>query len=155
MKEKTLQVKSLEQTIEISQKMGENLRGGECIEFKSDLGGGKTTFTTGLVAGLGSTDQVSSPTFTISNQYDAGDITIHHYDFYRVQDDPGLVRAELDEDTHDGKSVVIVEWAESVEDVLSEQRIVITIQSGENEADREFTFYYPESLDYVFEGIEL
>ena len=62
--------------------LGANLRGGEVVELISDLGGGKTTLTQAIVAGAGSKDVVSSPTFTIGKQYTAGKLRIYHFDFF-------------------------------------------------------------------------
>ena len=112
-----------------AEKIGRNLKGGETIELRSDLGGGKTTLVRGLAKGAGSDDQVASPTFTISRVYDAPDnIRINHFDFYRLQD-PGLMQAELGESVSDPLSVTIVEWAGIVEDVLPSDRLVIEISS--------------------------
>jgi len=63
----------------------------EIIELRSDLGGGKTTFTQGLAAGAGSKDAVSSPTFTLKKIYRAGELHIYHYDFYRLNE-PGILK---------------------------------------------------------------
>jgi tRNA threonylcarbamoyladenosine biosynthesis protein TsaE len=122
--------------------MAQKLQGGDCIELVSDLGGGKTTFTRGLVRGLGSTDTVSSPTFTIGKQYKAGDMNVYHYDFYRLQD-PGLVAEELAEALEDKKGVIVVEWAESVAHVLPVNRIIIMIDRVSDNADvRKCTIKY-------------
>lgn len=114
----------------------------------SDLGGGKTAFVKGLAKGMGSAEQVHSPTFTVSNQYSAGKLTLHHFDFYRLQD-PGVLREELAEVVNDPLAVVAIEWAEIVEDVLPENRITLAITpTGEN--SRELTFTYTETYAYVF-----
>lgn len=113
----------------------------------SDLGGGKTAFVRGLAHGMGSEDTVGSPTFTISREYKAGDITLVHFDFYRLAE-AGIMADELAEVVHDPKLVVAVEWANIVENVLPEDRLTITIQAtGEN--SRLLTFKYPESLSYL------
>lgn len=117
------------------------------IELSSDLGGGKTTFVRSLVKGMGSTDNVASPTFTISREYQAKGLTFYHFDFYRLQD-AGLMANELAEVAGDSGSVVAVEWAGIVEDVLPKDRLRIEIiATGENE--RQFTFTYPEKLSYL------
>lgn len=117
------------------------------IELSSDLGGGKTTFVRSLVKGMGSTDNVASPTFTISREYQAKGLTFYHFDFYRLQD-AGLMANELAEVAGDSGSVVAVEWAGIVEDVLPKDRLRIEIiATGENV--RQFTFTYPEKLSYL------
>lgn len=131
----------------IGQQLGRKLVGGEVIELISDLGGGKTTFVRGVVHGAGSNDHVSSPTFTISNIYKTKNVTINHFDFYRLSE-PGLIEYDLEDVLADAKNVVIVEWSDVIKHVLPEERLTIHIKSsGENE--REFTFTYPESLHYL------
>jgi len=91
-----------EDTERLGELLGRRLRGGEVLELRSDLGGGKTTFVRGLVRGAGCHDRVSSPTFTLSRVYKSKDFEIHHFDFYRLQD-PGLVANELAEVVGDGQ----------------------------------------------------
>lgn len=112
-----------------AEKIGQNLKGGEVIELRSDVGGGKTTLVRGLAKGAGTEDQVASPTFTISRVYNCpGNIRINHYDFYRLTD-PGLMRSELGESVSDPLSVTIVEWAKIVDEVLPDDRLIIEITS--------------------------
>lgn len=130
---------SVEETFELGKRFGQSLHGGEVIEFVGDLGAGKTSFMRGLAEGIQSEDNVTSPTFTISNQYTGRDgLSIHHYDFYRLQD-PGLIAEDLAEAIQDPKAIVCVEWAESVRGVLPENRITIQITTLE-ENSREFKF---------------
>jgi tRNA threonylcarbamoyladenosine biosynthesis protein TsaE len=123
------------------------LRGGEVIELVSDLGGGKTTFVRGLARGMGSRDTVTSPSFTLSNHYSSDRLTLYHFDFYRLGE-PGIMRDELAELLHDSKSVVVVEWADIVEDVLPADRLTIRINATGDES-REFECEYPETLRYL------
>lgn len=127
--------------------MGKRLRGGEVIELVSDLGGGKTTFVRGLARGLGSTDRVASPTFTISQEYKAGKFTIYHFDFYRLHE-AGIVAAELAEVANDPQAVVVVEWGDIVRDVLPPEKITIHIKATAEDA-RHMTLVYPKSLAYA------
>jgi len=117
------------------------------IELISDLGGGKTSFVRGLAQGMGSDDSVHSPSFTLSNEYVGGKLTLHHLDFYRLQE-PGIMREELAEMLCDLKAVVVVEWADIVENVLPINRLRIRIKAT-GDTSREFTLIYPESLDYL------
>jgi tRNA threonylcarbamoyladenosine biosynthesis protein TsaE len=131
----------------MAETLGAKLCGGEVIELASDLGGGKTTFTKGIVRGAGSNEHVSSPSFTISNEYRAGELTIHHMDFYRLPD-AGIMKQELLDILSDPKSVVIVEWAGIVADVLPEHRLRITITAtGEN--SRSYEFAASDELSYL------
>lgn len=109
------------------------------IELVSDLGGGKTTFTRGLARGIGSEDQVSSPTFTLSNQYRGSELTMHHFDFYRLLE-PGIMRDEIAEVIDDKQNVTIVEWADIIADVLPAERLTIRITAtGEQSRHYEFS----------------
>ena len=140
-----------EQTMVLAARIGSKLRGGECIQLSSDVGGGKTTFTRGLVKGAGSDDHVSSPTFTISKVYRAEKFSIVHFDFYRL-DEPGLIAHELEEVGDDPTNVIVVEWSDIVEHVLPEELLKIEIRSkGEN--DREIIITSPARYKYLMEGI--
>lgn len=145
----TVETKNERETFMLGEKIGKQLRGGEVFELRSDLGGGKTTLVRGLVAGLGSDDAVASPTFTISKRYDSPRSTIYHYDFYRLAE-AGLVAEELTEGFEDASGVTIIEWADTVNEVLPEQRIIITLhkQADSNE-HRKIELLIPDELDYV------
>lgn len=123
------------------------MRGGETIELASDLGGGKTTFVRGLARGLGSQDAVRSPSFTLGNEYRAGDLTLYHFDFHRLSE-PGIVRDGLAEILANPRAVVVVEWAYIVDDVLPAERLTVKIKAIA-ETSRGFVFEYPDSLDYL------
>jgi tRNA threonylcarbamoyladenosine biosynthesis protein TsaE len=138
---------SLEATLALAERVGSKLKGGELIELVSDLGGGKTAFVRGLAKGLGSSDTVSSPSFTISNQYQAGKLTLHHFDFYRLHE-PGILEAELQELVDDPEAIVVIEWADIVEDVLPADRLTVTITPTGDES-RRLSFNYPEELEYL------
>lgn len=138
----------------LGEKLGATLQGGECFELISDLGGGKTTFTRGLVRGLGSKDKVSSPTFTISKQYKVEDKTVYHYDFYRLQE-PGLVAEELAEAVADSKGISVIEWAQTVQHVLPKNRIIIEFKKVADDPDgRVCNLSYSEELSYVLGGVD-
>jgi len=128
------------------------LRGGEVIELISDLGGGKTTFVRGLARGIGSTDKVASPSFTISRIYQAGDTQLHHFDFYRLHE-PGVVAHELAEIIHDTNSIVVIEWADIVQGVLPPARLTVQIRTT-GDMTRTLKFNYPKSLSYIVKGLK-
>lgn len=113
----------------------------------SDLGGGKTTFVRGLASGAGSKDKVSSPTFTLTNEYKTSKFVIYHFDFYRLSE-PGIMADELAEFIGDKKAVVAVEWADIVKNVLPERRLTIRI-TATAEDGRKLVFSYPKELDYL------
>lgn len=128
--------------------VGGKVNGGEVIVLVSDLGGGKTAFVKGLAHGMGSQDDVSSPSFTISNQYQAGTLTLYHFDLYRLQE-PGIMRDELAETVADEQAVIVVEWGEIVADVLPAEHVTIRIAVQADDT-RILECTYPESLQYLF-----
>lgn len=135
------------QTEKIAEKIGRKLKGGEVIELASDLGGGKTTFARGLARGLGSTAQVSSPTFKISNEYRCPKFMIYHFDFYRLAE-PGLISNELAEVIGDPEAIIIVEWGEIVQNVLPSERLRIDFKTtGAN--NRQLELNCPTKLNYL------
>jgi tRNA threonylcarbamoyladenosine biosynthesis protein TsaE len=143
---------SAEQTEQLAEALGSKLRGGEVLELVSDLGGGKTTFTRGLVRGTGSTDKVASPTFTLSREYETPKFTIAHFDFYRLGE-AGIVGDELAEVISDREYVTVVEWGDIVHDVLPEDRLTVRIKLNADES-RTLSFEYPEKLTYLLEGVK-
>ena len=138
---------SLETTLELAGQVGRKMRGGEVIELISDLGGGKTTFVRGLARGMGSHDAVRSPSFTIGNQYRAGQLTLYHFDFYRLLE-PGIMRNELAEYLADPKAIIVIEWGKIVEDVLPPERLTVSFKALSADR-RELTFSCPPKLDYL------
>lgn len=149
MNEKVFITKNAKETKQLGERIGAQLKGGEIFEFVSDLGGGKTTFVSGLSKGFGSFDPVASPSFAICFVYARPDKKeLHHFDFYRLND-PGVVANELAEVEGDPDIVVAVEWGEIVHNVLPKERVVIKISSS-SEEERIFTFQYPEKFGYLF-----
>jgi tRNA threonylcarbamoyladenosine biosynthesis protein TsaE len=137
-------------TEKTAEKLGRKLHGGEIIELVSDLGGGKTTFVRGLARGLGSSDRVRSPSFTLANQYRSGDLMLYHFDFYRLND-PGILSRELAEVITDKKAIVVIEWPAVVAQVLATPHLIISLtQTGENE--RDITLTYPDNYAYLMNG---
>lgn len=109
--------------------LGGVLRGGEIIELVGDVGAGKTTLTKGVAAGMGVTETVQSPSFTISRVYDAPhELRLAHYDFYRLHD-AGIMADELQETLQDPQTVTVIEWAGIVDGVLPADRLSISLTS--------------------------
>lgn len=120
-------VKTAEEMETLGREIGATLRGGEVIELIGDVGAGKTTFTRGLALGLGITSPITSPSFTISCCYPARDeLSLNHYDFYRLSN-PGVVAMELAESISDPRAITVIEWGESIQDVLPKNHIIIRI----------------------------
>lgn len=124
-------VNSEDDMVKFGYELAKSLEWPFCIELIGDIGAGKTTMTKGIAKYFGGED-VSSPSFTINNRYELNDERIlSHYDFYRLNE-AGVVSQELIEDLHDNKVSVIVEWAESVDNVLPTDRIKVVVKHTEN-----------------------
>ncbi len=119
-----IESRSSDDTLRIGRQIGAQLRGGEVLELVGDIGSGKTVFVRGLAEGIGSIDQVMSPTFTISRMYSGNTVDLHHFDFYRLSE-PGIMRTELAESIEQNEVTVVIEWSNIVEDVLPRQRLRI------------------------------
>lgn len=120
-------VKNVTELAEVAQYLAENLPTKFCLELIGDVGTGKTTFTKALVEKLGSNDEVTSPSFAINNRYQLSDgREVSHYDFYRLGE-AGVISQELLEDLMNQQTCVIVEWAETVSQVLPAERLQMTI----------------------------
>lgn len=138
---------SPETTEHIGEHIGACVRGGEVIELVSDLGGGKTTFVRGLARGMGSTDRVSSPTFTLSREYAAGERTLYHFDLYRLNE-AGLMADEVAELAGAPHAVTVIEWGDVVQHVLPKHTLRIAIHVlGDTERELEVTC--PPELAYL------
>ncbi len=143
---------SYDETLQLASRVGANLHGGELFELVSDLGGGKTAFVAGLARGMGSTDPVSSPSFTINQIYRSGNKFLNHYDLYRLKE-PGIMKEEILEALRDPSVVVAIEWAETVRDILPDKKIKVAIETvGEN--SRKIILTAPAELAYSFKGVE-
>lgn len=105
--------KSIKDTQQIAFKFAEELKPGDVLTLKGDLGAGKTAFTAGVVDGLGLSNSVSSPTFTIVNEYLKGKIPVYHFDLYRLKDEDDLYDIGIDEYLY-GNGICIFEWPELV-----------------------------------------
>lgn len=138
-------IKNLDETNELARRIGQGLKGGEVIQLVGDVGAGKTTFVKGIVAGSGSKDHVSSPTFTICNTY-SGKPVIHHCDFYRLQDD-SLIEHEAAE-LMASDTVLILEWAEHTNLLRTVDQIIITI-SPQPDDSRLFEMTIPDTYNYL------
>ena len=125
--------------------LGKILPAGTVIAYRGDLGAGKTAFTRGLARGLGCTDLVTSPTYTIVNEYLGGRIPLFHFDMYRLRSSDDLWDIGW-EDYLDRSGICAVEWSENVADALEdplsitieklgEETRCITIEGGEFLAD--------------------
>lgn len=126
----TKKIKSEQEMLSFAEEFARTLPLPSIIELVGDVGAGKTTFTRGLAMGLGIEEPVTSPSFTISKRYYFEKAktprTLIHYDFYRLSD-PGLMSEDLQESISDPHAITIVEWADSVSDILPVNRITLKI----------------------------
>ena len=118
---------SPEETEKYAGELAKSLKRGTVLLLFGGLGAGKTAFTRGFARGLGITEPVSSPTFTIVQEYHDGRLPLYHFDVYRIGD-----ISEMDEvgyeDYFFGEGVCMIEWANLIEEILPEKRWDITIE---------------------------
>ena len=136
---------SPQETEQLGQALGRVLTAGTILAYRGDLGAGKTAFTRGLAKGLGATESVTSPTYTIVNEYLSGRIPLFHFDMYRLASSDDLWDIGW-EDYLERGGVCAVEWSENVADAMEdaigiciekigEDSRRITIEGGETLAD--------------------
>ena len=115
-----------EDTFQFGRKLGETVKEGTVFTLIGDLGVGKTVFTQGLAAGLGITEQVNSPTFTILQVYEEGRCPFYHFDVYRIGDSSEMDEIGYEEYIY-GEGISLIEWANLIEDILPPRYIRVTI----------------------------
>jgi tRNA threonylcarbamoyladenosine biosynthesis protein TsaE len=108
---------SREETLAIGRRLGESAQAGEIYALRGDLGTGKTVFSKGFAEGLGITETVSSPTFTILQIYEDGRLPLYHFDVYRIEEPEEMEEVGLDEYL-EGDGVCLIEWAERIAEML-------------------------------------
>ena len=118
------------QTETVGEKLGQVLQPGTVIAYRGDLGAGKTAFTRGLARGLGCGEQVTSPTYTIVNEYLTGRMPLFHFDMYRLRSAEDLWDIGW-EDYLDRGGVCAVEWSENVTEAMEDALIVTIEKTGE------------------------
>lgn len=127
-------INSLKETKVFAKKFAKLLTGGEIILLSGDLGAGKTTFTRCVLKELGVKDDVTSPTFTIMREYKAKKFSIYHFDMYRLGSGEEAREFGLEDYiySNDKNSIVFIEWAENVKDILNGKFIEINISLDDN-----------------------
>lgn len=130
----TLQIitRSPQETQALGKALGSLLRGGEVIGLEGELGSGKTTLIQGIARGLGVTEPVTSPTFTLAATYSGKNIPLYHLDLYRIEKAQEFTSAGL-EDLVWGKGIAVVEWADKASDLLPSENLWIKIEFGNSE----------------------
>ncbi|HLR35517.1 MAG TPA: tRNA (adenosine(37)-N6)-threonylcarbamoyltransferase complex ATPase subunit type 1 TsaE [Tissierellales bacterium] len=134
-----VKLNSLEETKKFGMKLGEILKSGDLISLMGDLGAGKTTLTQSIAQGLEINDYVTSPTFTLINEYE-GKLPLYHFDVYRLGSIDELYDLGYEEYFY-SNGVTIVEWGDKVLDLLPKDRINIKIEKGKKFQDRIIYIY--------------
>ena len=124
-----IESRSEKETRELGKKMGQETLPGQIYTLVGDLGVGKTVFTQGLAEGLGISEPVNSPTFTIVQIYEDGHLPLYHFDVYRIGDVEEMEEIGY-EDYFYGEGVCLIEWANLIEDILPENYTEIRIEKN-------------------------
>ena len=111
----------------MGRRMGADAKPGQIYTLNGDLGAGKTIFTKGMAAGLGIEEPVSSPTFTIVQEYSGGRLPLYHFDVYRIGDPEEMEEIGYD-DYFFGEGVCLIEWAELIRELLPERVVSVSIE---------------------------
>ena len=123
--EQTVICNSAEETEEFAAQLATTLTPNSVLAFTGDLGAGKTEFVRAMAQEFGITDYITSPTFTIVNEY-KGTLDLYHFDVYRIADSDEMYEIGYDEYI-DGDGICVIEWAEFIEDILPPHRYNVTI----------------------------
>ena len=123
---------SREETEALGARLADALDGGRVVAFTGDLGAGKTAFVSGMARALGVEERVTSPTFTIVNEYEGGRLPLFHFDMYRLGSSEELFGIGWEDYLARG-GVCAVEWSENVEDALEEDAVRVDIRRGDGE----------------------
>ena len=143
---------SEQETEALGARLGRRVPPGTVIAYTGDLGAGKTAFTRGLARGLGGTDWVTSPTFTIVNEYEGGRLPLFHFDMYRLGSSDELYDIGW-EDYLARNGVCAVEWSENVDDALEADAIRVDLRRGDDAGQRRITVWNgPDLADEEREG---
>jgi tRNA threonylcarbamoyladenosine biosynthesis protein TsaE len=130
--------KSADQTYKLGESLGKVIQQGDIICLTGDLGAGKTAFTKGIGIGLDIKEFITSPTYTIINEYN-GRIPLFHFDVYRLEGVEEMYELGYEEYFF-GDGAVVIEWADIVKDIIPQERLWITILRGKEEDNREIIF---------------
>ena len=126
---------SVAETEELGAQLAARQRPGDVVAYTGDLGAGKTAFTRGIARGLGIPERVTSPTFTIVNEYEGGRLPLFHFDLYRLGDPEELFDIGWEDYLARG-GVCAVEWSENVAGALEDEPIRVDIRRGAHDGQR-------------------
>lgn len=130
-----LKTKSSGETQNAAKELAARLRAGDVILLRGEMGAGKTVFTKGLCRALGVEDYVTSPTFTVVNEYEGKAFPIYHFDLYRIEDEDELLEIGFEEYLQSG-GVCIIEWPQNGQRYLPEHRYEVELKKEDGANDR-------------------
>ena len=128
-------LKNEEETRAFGLELGASLRKGDIVALIGDLGTGKTALTKYIAEGLGIQEVITSPTFTIVQEYRQGRLPLYHFDVYRIGDPEEMYELGYEEYFY-GDGVCVIEWADLIEELLPEYTKTIRIEYGKNQEER-------------------
>lgn len=140
-------------TYRLGRHIGENLFPGAVVCLNGDLGAGKTSMTKSIAEAMGIDEDITSPTFTIVNEYNEGDIPLYHFDVYRIGSSDEMYEIGFDEYIS-SQGVSIIEWSNIIEDILPLERLDIEIKY-EDVGRRVYFNPRGERYEKIVEGVEL
>lgn len=130
-----IETQNEEETVRAGVEFSHRLIPGSVVALSGDLGTGKTHFTKGISKGLGITENVASPTFTIINEHRGGRLPLYHFDCYRLRSPAELDEMGFEEYIY-GIGVCVIEWAEMIEERLPQRRFDVVITLGNRNTER-------------------
>lgn len=131
-----IETNSEKETREVGRQIARDAQAGQVFALVGDLGVGKTVFTQGMAEGLGISEPVNSPTFTILQVYEGGRLPFYHFDVYRIEEPEEMEEIGY-EDCFYGNGICLVEWADLIRELMPEHTVTITI---EKDLSRGFDF---------------
>ena len=126
---RSITITNEEETRAFGLELGKNAKAGQVIALIGDLGTGKTTLTKSIAEGLGVTETISSPTYTIVKEYYSGRLPLYHFDVYRISEPEEMYEIGFEEYLYAG-GVCLIEWAELIKDILPKDITDITIEKS-------------------------
>jgi len=133
--ELAIRAATAEDTRDVGAALAGVLRPHDVVVLTGELGAGKTTFVQGIARGLGATEHVASPTFTLVREYVSGRVPVAHVDLYRLEREQDVIDLALDE-LEDGERVLLVEWGDPVAELLADERLRVEFAADSDDVRR-------------------
>jgi tRNA threonylcarbamoyladenosine biosynthesis protein TsaE len=133
--ELAIRAATAEDTRDVGAALAGLLRTHDVVVLTGELGAGKTTFVQGIARGLGATEHVASPTFTLVREYVSGRVPVAHVDLYRLEREQDVIDLALDE-LEDGERVLLVEWGDPVAELLADERLRVEFAADADDVRR-------------------